>query len=118
MKAKYKAVKLYRWQHEDCDVLSDVPPNPKDKFAMSVTIASWVLPATPEAYDAIIEASARALAKGVAKNDNNPEWEENQLRYLFRDQAKRMLTAIGIKRPTPSPGAPLRRQGDEGKTAS
>jgi len=95
---KVKAVLLYRWQHEDCDVLSDIPPNPKDRFAMEVTKASYVLPADAESYDAMVQAAAKALAKGVALNDNNPEWEENSLRYLFVQQAVRMLKAIGIRR--------------------
>lgn len=82
-----------------------LPKHPNDlahmspKKALEPDMPYYLLPATPEAYEAHLSAAAQALARGVAEKDNQPEWKDNQLRYLFVDQAKRMLAALGITKP-------------------
>ena len=102
MNEKHKAQLLYRWQHGDCDVLSDVPPDPKDRFAMSVTVVSWVIPATPEAYDAQRNAMAKAWFQRsgpwVNGAGNSMAWTEAHQEPWLRG-AELALAAIGITRP-------------------
>lgn len=61
----------------------------------------YVIPATPEAYEAQVEAMARGMFE-VFHGQKKPVWEDEEHKYRerWRDFAKAALTSLGIRRPT------------------
>lgn len=122
MKAKYKAVLRYIIADEITDLygLAGLVSTWSKREAAVSDVPHYVLPATPEAYEKQVEAMSMICAAGMVAAYVKGQLGAQVCTDAREDYqlARAALSAIGIKRPTPSPGAPLRRQGDEGKTAS
>ncbi len=80
---KIKTRKLWLWATEDCEVVTDIPPAKDDRFAQGVCRQVFVLPATPEAWDAMVEQGARAHAE-----ETRPVFLESRERRLLESKCR------------------------------
>ncbi len=102
---KIKARKLWLWATEDCEVVTDIPPAKDDRFAQGVCRQVFVLPATPEAWDAMVEQGAKAMYRdGIAEDAEllarNWSQETKVIKKKWLARATAVLTALSLVRPT------------------